>query len=175
MVHKIENCFPSAKSLDWTADGKRICVVGEGKKQFGRVVMLDTGMNVGEIGYVTSTLNSCSFRPERPYKLAVGGDENQVKFYDGPPYNFVKSDKAHNGFINQIKYSPKGNHVVTGGADRKIVVYHGGSFEKTCEKENAHNGGIFGIDWADEDHFITVSSDKSIKIWNLKCEEIYNI
>jgi len=44
---KYDNVFPNAKGLDWTADKKRICVVGEGKNQFGRVILIETGTNAG--------------------------------------------------------------------------------------------------------------------------------
>jgi len=119
---------------------------------------------------VSATLNCCSFRPERPYKLVLGGDEYTLKCYDGPPYSFVKSDKSHTNFINQLKYSPKGTFILSGGADRKLVLYEGKSYEKLAEKENTHNGSIFGLDWIDEEHFVTVSSDKLLKIWNTKFE-----
>lgn len=48
-----------------------------------------------------------------------------IKFFDGPPYNFTKSDRCHNGFINKLKFSPKGTWLVSGGADRKLVLYDG--------------------------------------------------
>jgi WD40 repeat protein len=124
-VRQFENFFPNAKSIDWSADGKRICAVGEGKTTFGRVGLVETGTNVGEITAVTSTLNSCSFRPERPYKLVLGGDEMALKFFDGPPYSFKQSDQTHKGFINQVKYSPKGAYILTGGADRKLTLHDG--------------------------------------------------
>lgn len=104
--------------------------MGEGKNQFGRVILVDTGTNAGELNAVAGTLNSCSFRPERPYKLALGGDELTLKFYEGPPYSFLKSDKPHTGFINQLKFSPKGTHLLSGGADRRLVIYDGVKLEK---------------------------------------------
>lgn len=36
-VKQYDYFFPNAKSIDWSADGKRICAVGEGKNTFGRV------------------------------------------------------------------------------------------------------------------------------------------
>lgn len=113
------------KSIDISADKKRVCVVGDGKNQFGRVASLETGVDTGSLTCICASLNSCSFRPERPYKLAVGGDELTVKFFEGPPYAFNKSNKAHLGYINQLKYSPKGTMFVSVGADRKIVLYNG--------------------------------------------------
>lgn len=60
--------------MDWTADKKRICVVGAGKNNFGRVILVDSGTNAGEISGVSANLTCCHFRPERPYNLALAGD-----------------------------------------------------------------------------------------------------
>lgn len=46
-----------------------------------------------------------------------------LKFFDGPPYNFIKSDKSNIGFINHVRYSPKGSLILVGGADRKLSIY----------------------------------------------------
>jgi WD40 repeat protein len=43
------------------------------------------------------------------------------------------------------------------------------------QKENAHNGGVFGLDWISEEYFVTVSSDKLIKVWDVKFEEKFVI
>ena len=51
-----------------------------------------------------------------------------LKFFDGPPYNFVKSDKSNSGYINHVKYSPKGSLILIGGADRKLSLYEGTKF-----------------------------------------------
>jgi hypothetical protein len=31
------------------------------------------------------------------------------------------------------------------------------------------------VDWIDEEHFVTCSSDKLIKVWNIKMEEMFII
>lgn len=74
-VYQYDNVFPNAKYLDWSADKKKVCIVGEGKTKFGKVISIDTGITAGDIGSISATVNSCSFRPERPYKLVMGGDE----------------------------------------------------------------------------------------------------
>lgn len=117
--------MPNARALDWSPDGKRICGVGESKSNYGRVILYETGTNAGELTSIIGPLNTCSFRPERPFKLVLGGDEMTLKFYDGPPYSFKQSDRSHKGFINQVKYSPKGNYILTGGADRKLTLHDG--------------------------------------------------
>ena len=122
-----ENCYMGCKAIDWTADNKRLCLVGSGKNRFGRVISVDTGTDVGEITGVSAPLTSVSFRPERPYKLAVGGDEKAVKLFEGPPYKYICSKATHTNFINQIKYSPDGKRLVSGSSDRKLVLYDGTS------------------------------------------------
>ena len=62
-----------ARAMDWTSDNKRICVVGTGKTKYGRVIAVETGTDVGEVNAVTANLSTAAFRPEKPYKLAVGG------------------------------------------------------------------------------------------------------
>jgi WD40 repeat protein len=115
--------------MDWTSDNKKLCVVGSGKNKFGKIINVETGVGVGEVSAVVANLTTCSFRPDKPYKLMVGGEEFNVKVYDGPPYQFTCSQKSHTNFVNQVKYSPDGGLVVSVGSDRKIVVYNGNTGE----------------------------------------------
>ena len=69
-----EGVYRGAKAIDWTSDEKRICIVGNAKGNFGRIISVDTGTDVGNISAVMASLNSASFRPERPFKLVTGGD-----------------------------------------------------------------------------------------------------
>ncbi len=55
--------YTNAKAIDWTADRKRICIVGAGKNNFGRVILVDSGTNAGEISGVSANLTCCHFRP----------------------------------------------------------------------------------------------------------------
>ena len=150
IVHRYDGVFANAKAISWSADRKRVCIVGDGKGKYGRVIMVETGTNSGEISGVSMQLNACSFRPERPFKLAVGGDGQELKFYDGPPYSYLKSDQAHKGYINQLQYSQKGSWLASVGADKRIVIFDGKTFDKVAEKETAHSYGIYGLDWIDD-------------------------
>ena len=46
-VYQYHGVFPNAKYIDWSADKKKICVVGEGKNKFAKVISIDTGIEVG--------------------------------------------------------------------------------------------------------------------------------
>lgn len=100
-------------------------MVGSGRNRYGRVVSVDTGTDVGDLTGVTAELTAVSFRPERPFKLCVAGNEHTIKYYDGPPYKFAGSKKTHTNFVNELKYCPDGSLIVSVSSDRKIVLYDG--------------------------------------------------
>jgi WD40 repeat protein len=69
----------------------------------------------------------------------AGGDEYILKFYQGPPYKFVKSSaKLHSNYINSVKYSPKGSYFISVSSDKKIAFFDGSTFEMIREKQNCH-------------------------------------
>lgn len=55
----------------------------------------------------------------------MGGDEYAIKFYEGPPFKYVKTVKGHKNFINQVKYNGTGKYFVSISSDRKIIIYDG--------------------------------------------------
>ena len=60
------------KDIAWSADNQRIVVVGEGRERFGHVFMTETGTSVGEISGQSKPINSCDFRPTRPFRVVTG-------------------------------------------------------------------------------------------------------
>jgi WD40 repeat protein len=57
-------------------------------------------------------------------------------------------------------------------SDKKIVLFDGLTFDMIKEKQNCHERGIMGMDWIDEKTFVTVSADKTIKVWNTDLDEL---
>ncbi len=105
--------------------------------------------------------------------MVVGGDEYILKFYQGPPYKFAKSSpKLHSNFINNVKYSPKGTYFISISSDKKIILFDGSTFDMIKEKPNCHERSIMSADWIDEKTVVTVSADKTIKVWNTELEEL---
>jgi len=37
-------------------------------------------------------------------RMALGGEDYRVSFYEGPPFKFKKSIKEHKNFVNSIKF-----------------------------------------------------------------------
>lgn len=56
--------------------------------RFGHVFMADTGTSVGEIAGHSNLINSCDFRPKRPFRIITGSEDNSVGIYEGPPFKF---------------------------------------------------------------------------------------
>lgn len=105
------------KDISWSPDNQRMVVVGEGRERyfeiiyycpafhiififysililhfhtyrFGHVFMSETGTSVGEISGQSKPINSCDFRPSRPFRIVTGSEDNTVGVFEGPPFKF---------------------------------------------------------------------------------------
>ena len=76
------------KDLAWSPDNQRIVVVGEGREKFGHVFLAETGTSNGDISGQSRPLNSCDFRPGRPFRIITGSEDNTAAVYEGPPFKF---------------------------------------------------------------------------------------
>ena len=81
------------KDLAWSADNQRIVVVGDGREKFGHVFLADTGTSNGDITGQSKAVNSCAFKPTRPFRVVTGSEDNTAAVYEGPPFKF-KSKKT---------------------------------------------------------------------------------
>lgn len=62
--------------------------------RFAHVFMMDTGASVkGDLSGHTKAINSVSWKPTRPFRIATGSEDNKSAFYEGPPFVF-KCTKA---------------------------------------------------------------------------------
>ena len=107
-ILKLETTVFAGPVLDisWSADSQRIFAAGGGGNLFGKVIMWDSGNSVGEIAGHMKVINSCSFKPTRPFRLCTGGEDGKVNFYEGPPFKWKATAKTHDRFVNTAHYSP---------------------------------------------------------------------
>ena len=172
---RIENAFSGKiNGLDFTEDGTKLLIYGEGKKKFGRVINWELKNDVGEIGNVTVTLISGCFSTKKPYRVMVGGDDGKVNFYEGPPFKYKCEFKEHAGkFVSAIQCSPDGTRFVSAGFDKKIVIYdakEGTILDQfdASKVENGHKMAIVSLSFIDDEKIVTASIDRSVKVWDLK-------
>ncbi|UKZ57618.1 hypothetical protein TrVGV298_011478 [Trichoderma virens] len=152
----------------WDGDSQRIIAVGNGRQKFGKAIMVDSGNSVGEIIGHTKSINAVSITPKRPLRAVTVGDDRNVNFYHGVPFEFKSATTLHTGFVLNAAYSPDGSTFVTVGQDRRIQLYDGVTGEPLKQiGEGEHTGSIFGVSWTqDGKKFATASADQTVKLWD---------
>ncbi|ELU08591.1 hypothetical protein CAPTEDRAFT_81584, partial [Capitella teleta] len=76
--------------------------------RFGAVFNAETGASVGEIMGHSQSINSCDFRPQRPFRLVTASEDSSLAFFEGPPFKFQKTMNDHSKFVNVVRYAPNG-------------------------------------------------------------------
>lgn len=157
------------KDLAWSADSQRIVAVGEGRERFGHVFAMDTGTSIGEIAGHSKIINSCDFKPSRPFKIITGSEDNFVGIYEGPPFKFKSQLQDHSRFVQAVRFSPSGDQFASAGFDGKLFIYNSSDNSKVAELGSpAHKGGIYAISWSpDGKQLLSASGDKTCKIWDV--------
>ncbi|KAJ8679892.1 hypothetical protein QAD02_015679 [Eretmocerus hayati] len=162
------------KDIAWSPDSQRMVVVGEGRERFGHVFMADTGTSVGEISGQSKPINSCDFRPTRPFRLITGSEDNTIAVFEGPPFKFKMTKQEHTRFVQAVRYSPSGNLFASAGFDGKVYLYDGTSSDLVGEIGSpAHQGGVYGVAWKpDGTQLLTASGDKTCKLWDVETKTL---
>lgn len=162
------------KDISWSQDNQRIVIVGEGRERFGHVFMAETGTSVGEISGQSKPINSCDFRPARPFRIITGSEDNTIAVFEGPPFKFKMTKQDHTRFVQAVRYSPSGNLFASAGFDGKVFIYDGVSSELVGEVGNpAHKGGVYAVAWKpDGTQLLTCSGDKTCRLWDVETREL---
>ncbi|XP_076385385.1 actin-interacting protein 1 flr isoform X2 [Megachile rotundata] len=162
------------KDIAWSPDNQRMVVVGEGRERFGHVFMAETGTSVGEISGQSKPINSCDFRPARPFRLITGSEDNTIAVFEGPPFKFKMTKQEHTRFVQAVRYSPSGNLFASAGFDGKVFIYDGTSSDLVGEVGSpAHQGGVYGVAWKpDGTQLLTASGDKTCKLWDVETRSL---
>ncbi|CAH1954141.1 unnamed protein product [Acanthoscelides obtectus] len=162
------------KDIAWSPDNQRMVVVGEGRERFGHVFMSETGTSVGEISGQSKPINSCDFRPARPFRIITGSEDNTIAIFEGPPFKFKMTKQEHSRFVQAVRYSPQGNLFASAGFDGKVYLYDGVSSDLVGEVgAPAHSGGVYAVAWSpDGKQLLTASGDKTAKLWDVETREM---
>ncbi|KAB7494482.1 Actin-interacting protein 1 [Armadillidium nasatum] len=163
------------RDIVWSHDSQRILVVGEGRDKFAHVFMMDTGASVkGDITGHTKCINTCDWKPTRPFRIVTGAEDNKVAFYEGPPFKFKCTRGEHTKFVQSVRYAPNGDLFASGGFDGKVCIFDGKECEFVKELGSpAHKGGVYGVSWSpDSKRLLSASGDKSCKVWDVESGDV---
>jgi WD40 repeat protein len=97
--------------------------------------------------------------------LYLACQDGFVRVLETEFYNLIDEFFSHDGGTTSISLDPENeNYLFTGGKDAHLKVWNLNSNQ--CEKSiPAHNYAIYDILFLNEKSFVTLSRDKSIKIW----------
>ncbi|KAJ6635684.1 Actin-interacting protein 1 [Pseudolycoriella hygida] len=162
------------KDIAWSPDNQRMVIVGEGRERFGHVFMTETGTSVGEISGQSKPINSCDFRPARPFRIITGSEDNTIGIFEGPPFKFKKTKQEHTRFVQAVRYSPSGHLFASAGFDGKVFIYDGATSDLVGEVGSpAHKGGVYGVAWKpDGTQLLTCSGDKTCRLWDVETRQL---
>ncbi|KAJ9578243.1 hypothetical protein L9F63_005542 [Diploptera punctata] len=162
------------KDISWSPDSQRMVVVGEGRERFGHVFMAETGTSVGEISGQSKSINSCDFRPARPFRIVTGSEDNTIGVFEGPPFKFKMTKQNPMRFVQAVRYSPNGSHFASAGFDGKVFLYDGTNADLVGEiGAPAHKGGVYGVAWKpDGTQLLTSSGDKTCRLWDVETRQM---
>lgn len=166
----------SITDICWSFDSKRICAVGDGNPNRGKVFPYDSSNNVGKIDGHTAKIISCDWNGKRPFRLATSGEDFVVAVYDNIPvkYNRDFEGEDHKKYCNAVRYSKDSAFLATCGSDSRIFLYDGKSpsepVKKMGGKKKGHCGSaIYSLDWSPDSKMIaTGGADRSVCIWTIE-------
>ena len=161
------------RGVVWNDESNKLFFYGDGKQFLARVIMWDSGNNVGDISGHSKVILSGDIRKSRPYRIVTGCEDFAVNVYEATPaFKYSKSNSEHTNYSSCVKYSPDDSMFVSVGFDKRIIIYDGKEgtvLYKLAEDKspNNHTAAIIAVCWIDNSTIATTSLDKSVKVWDL--------
>lgn len=154
------------RDIAFSDDGERLVVVGEGKGSYAAVMTL-TGNTLGSISGHAQPIIAADFRKGRPYRIATGGLDAVVNFFEGPPFKFAHSVQGHKNGVNAVRFSPDNDRIATVSGSNEVIVLDGKTGEKVLSIPTDHTGTIYGVAWSlDGAKLATAAADKTVKLFD---------
>jgi hypothetical protein len=109
-----------------------------------------------------------SIRQLNPTKILIAGGTGEVLVLETEFFNELHRFYAHEAGTSVLCLDEGRKELITGGKDGYLRWWDSETFALK-KALPAHKGTIYGLEFIDEGHFVSVSRDKSVKVW--KAEE----
>lgn len=139
-------------------------IVGTGE---GEVIILDWDLNIiNKIKHSTSSARAIAIE-ESLNQYAVGYSDNFIRIYDLDTHEMTHQFEAHNNSVFTLQYHPELPVLLSAGRDARIKFWDLDNGFNLLEEIVAHMFTINHLTFSpDNQHFVTCSMDKAIKIWD---------
>lgn len=109
-----------------------------------------------------------SIRQLNPTNILIAGGTGEVLVLETEFFNELHRFYAHEAGTSVLCLDEGRKELITGGKDGYLRWWDSETFALK-KALPAHKGTIYGLEFIDEGHFVSVSRDKSVKVW--KAEE----
>jgi WD40 repeat protein len=105
-----------------------------------------------------------SIRQLSETSIVIAGGTGDALVLETEFFNEIHRFYAHEDGTSTLCIDRTRNELITGGKDGYLRWWDSETFSLK-KALPAHKGTIYGIECIDDDHFVTISRDKSVKIW----------
>lgn len=173
LLKKELGCPADTYDIAWSADSQSLVACGKGTGATKIVILnVATEEPVGKcVGHNKSVLSVAW----KDGSIVTGGEDFTIRNYlpntdvdEGYKQNH-KHDKAHEAYVNCLRWSPDGKLVASCGG-KSLAFYDASDLKKKPRKiKNAHKGSIYSLSWSScGKYLLTGSADKTCKVWDVE-------
>lgn len=100
-------------------------------------------------------------------KLFLACQDGYIRILETEYFNQIGEFYAHENGVTSLAFHTESKHLITGGKDAILRIWNLETMQQ-IKAIPAHNFVIYDIQFINPTEFITVSRDKSIKIWSIE-------
>ncbi|OSD05365.1 WD40 repeat-like protein [Trametes coccinea BRFM310] len=151
-------------SLDFSPDGTRVaCGTIYGTIQLRSV---QTGALLYVLGDHGDWVRRVAFSPTGRHILS-GSDDGSVKLWDVTTGGCLNTWQLHSHWVRAVAWSSDGAVVASGSHDCAVVMWNiDATFPENATKLSGHGEPVNGVVFARDGTLLSVSDDKTCKIWD---------
>lgn len=104
-------------------------------------------------------------------RIAVANNDGEIIVLDTEYMNEIHRFYAHEGGASALFHNQSSGELLSGGKDGMLRWWKDRDFQ-IIRALPAHKGAIYGIQSIDAQHVVSISRDKSIKVWDLSTNRV---